>query len=286
MNARVQRALAALCLGMSLGVPGGSAQVHGGAGSAPTTNAIGGKGMGDYVACSFTPDQLYGLHRFPRPQVTAEQAKTIKMKQIDIVTQQQLSPEMLSEAKKKIDAASYEGSSLTQANQTVDKVANQVGKLVDSAFPTGSPTSSSAATDSKILVESLRGAGEDVIGDPFALPADVGCAASVLTYSEASDIFGVRVANKYVAVQVVVRNLNKDKDFLLHDVELAVDDPDLPVGAAPAKFESGRDRTLVRAVSLRNQSDDTRNFAVRVLEEWAPWLRRRSASVQPIMRGV
>lgn len=110
-------------------------------------------------------------------------------------------------------------------------------------------------------------AGQSVPGDSF----DVSCSQSVLTYQETSDIFATRVANNYVAIQVVVRNLNPDKEFLMHDVQIAADytgsqDQNDKNNVHDNRFVAGRDKLLVRGVALRGQSDDPRNRMIRIAE--------------------
>jgi hypothetical protein len=58
---------------------------------------------------------------------------------------------------------------------------------------------------------------------PITRPTDVACGIRVLPWSIARWDFGRSVAENFIAVQVTVRNLNNDQQFLIHDVELAVD---------------------------------------------------------------
>ena len=90
------------------------------------------------------------------------------------------------------------------------------------------------------------------------------CSFSLLGWQETSDVFGRRVANNYVAIQVNIRNLSKDNEFLIHDVQIAVD-----TGMSMAqfgRFQSGRDKLLVRSVAQRGQSDDRRNLILNTLQ--------------------
>ncbi len=82
---------------------------------------------------------------------------------------------------------------------------------------------------------------------------------SILDFPETSHAYGRNIANEYIAVQIVVRNLNKDQGFLVHDVEFAVNaDPHGRLG----RFYSGRDKIIVRALSATQQNTDPRNIAV------------------------
>lgn len=97
----------------------------------------------------------------------------------------------------------------------------------------------------------------------FKPPDDVSCSIAILTWQESSDIFGRRVANAYIAIQVTVRSLNKTNELLVHDIQVAVDTG--LDAAAFSRFQAGRDKLLVRAVAERGQSQDRRNLALNSL---------------------
>jgi hypothetical protein len=95
-------------------------------------------------------------------------------------------------------------------------------------------------------------------------PDDISCSIAILTWKETRDIFGRRVANTYVAIQVNLRNLNTKNEFLVHDIQVAVD-----TGMDAnhfGRFQSGRDKLLVRAVAQKGQTDDRRNITLNVLQ--------------------
>jgi hypothetical protein len=98
---------------------------------------------------------------------------------------------------------------------------------------------------------------------PFQAPTDVSCSVAVMSWKETRDIFGRRVANTFVAIQVTLRNLNTKNEFLVHDIQVAVD-----TGMTQdyfGRFQAGRDKLLVRAVAQRGQSDDRRNVVLNSL---------------------
>ncbi len=98
----------------------------------------------------------------------------------------------------------------------------------------------------------------------FERPGDVVCSFSVMQWKETSDNFGRRVANQYVALQVTVRNLNTENEFLIHDIQIAVD-----TGLNRAqfgRFEAARDKLVVRNVAQRGQSEDRRNLIINSLQ--------------------
>jgi hypothetical protein len=103
-----------------------------------------------------------------------------------------------------------------------------------------------------------------IVGSTFDRPPDVSCSFSVLQWKETSDNFGRRVANDYIAIQVTVRNLNKQTEFLIHDIQIAVD-----TGLNRAqfgRFEAARDKLIVRNVAQRGQSEDRRNLIINTLQ--------------------
>ena len=100
-------------------------------------------------------------------------------------------------------------------------------------------------------------AAQNPVPPALTPPSDLLCSRSLLSFNEASDIFGRRIASTYLVVQVVVRNLNQDNDYLIQDVILA---------APNTKFGSGRDKLLARGVSTVGQSRDPRNLVMNGLD--------------------
>jgi hypothetical protein len=104
-----------------------------------------------------------------------------------------------------------------------------------------------------------------------AAQLNISCSQSLMTWKETSDIFGRRIADRYVAIQVVIRNLDPDHEFLVHDVQVAAG-VHRKVGTTGAlqhpdvSFSGGRDKVLVRGVALKGQSLDRRNFLIHVGE--------------------
>jgi hypothetical protein len=102
------------------------------------------------------------------------------------------------------------------------------------------------------------------VSPKFDRPDDVSCSFSLMDWHETSDVFGRRVANDYVALQVTVRNLNPNNEFLIHDVQIAVD---TGVSASQfGRFQAGRDKLIVRAVAQRGQTEDRRNRVLNILQ--------------------
>jgi hypothetical protein len=89
----------------------------------------------------------------------------------------------------------------------------------------------------------------------------VGCSQSLMTWNETRHMFGRAIADNYLAVQVNVRNMDGDNEFLLHDSQVAF--RDLP-GAAQGNtlFVGARDRVLARGLQQATTWDSRRNLSV------------------------
>ena len=84
------------------------------------------------------------------------------------------------------------------------------------------------------------------------------CSISLLSYREASDVFGKRIANQYGVVQVTIRNTDSAHEFLLHQIDFSFGDT--------LDYYATRDRKIARGVAEKGQVIDPRNITVRVLE--------------------
>jgi len=112
----------------------------------------------------------------------------------------------------------------------------------------------STPLDSSKLVDAARQFLESL-----STPTDVGCSMSLMSWREVEYAFGYLIANEYIAVQVVVRNLNEKEQFVMHDVEFEVDaDPTGRLG----RFYSGRDKIVVRALANSQSTGDPRNLTL------------------------
>ncbi len=81
-----------------------------------------------------------------------------------------------------------------------------------------------------------------------------------------ADIFGKRIAQRFVVLQVTVANKNDDYQYLIHDLTLdlkAIMPPPPPGGKS---YEaSSADLSLLRGVAEKGQSMDGRNLTLRIL---------------------
>jgi hypothetical protein len=154
-------------------------------------------------------------------------------------------------------------STTISADQFINKLPGEVPAIVKSL--TEDKTVQLSNEDKDHIVKAAKAAISGMgVGSTFNRPSDVSCSFSVLQWQETSDNFGRRVANDYVAIQVTVRNLNKQTEFLIHDIQIAVD-----TGLDPrqfGRFEAARDKLMVRNVAQRGQSEDRRNLIINTLQ--------------------
>ena len=93
----------------------------------------------------------------------------------------------------------------------------------------------------------------------FQRPNDVGCAMSILSWNSVRYAFGQTLAGEYIAIQLVVRNINSQQEFLVHDAEFSVDSDLL---GAHGRYFSGLDKLTVRQFMLSSRDYGRRNFLV------------------------
>jgi hypothetical protein len=147
-----------------------------------------------------------------------------------------------------VDTSKLKGDDLTKAQAQATAQREQAGQaaLADAQ--------SAVAGAAKSFQNNLK----------FPPPDDVSCSMSVMPFEETHDIFGRRVADEFVGIQVTVRNLNTKNEFLIHDIRVAID-----TGVDVqyfGRFQAGRDKLLVRAVAQEGQWEDPRNRWVNILE--------------------
>lgn len=102
---------------------------------------------------------------------------------------------------------------------------------------------------------------------------------SVLAPQNVADIYGRRIAHRYVAFQITIRNESRDYQFLVQDIDLNMaqiaGDPGSTMNAPRLKNNKGEttytyrptstDLSLIRGVSEKGQNYDPRNFVLRIL---------------------
>ena len=103
---------------------------------------------------------------------------------------------------------------------------------------------------------------------------------TVLDPKSVSDIFGRRIAKRYVAFQVTISNENKDYQFLIQDISIDLGEvADLESVRIPKGYTpSSNDLSILRGVSEKGQVYDWRNLAVRLM--------RGTGSIATSLAGV
>jgi len=93
-------------------------------------------------------------------------------------------------------------------------------------------------------------------------PKDVSCSMSVLSWDETHKSLGRTIADTYLVVQVTVRNLDANNEFLVHFAELAVD----ANGARLSRFQVGHEKELARGVLQYGQSYDRQHVFINIAD--------------------
>jgi len=85
---------------------------------------------------------------------------------------------------------------------------------------------------------------------------------SILPWDETHKAFGRAIADIYLAIQVIVRNLNADNEFLIHDAEFAVD----ANSAQLARFQIGHEKEIARGVLQYGQAYDRQHVFINIAQ--------------------
>ena len=205
--------------------------------------------IGDYVPCLFDVDQHRTFRAIKIPAVEeAAQSQAKKVVQ---------SSSSLSETEKAQVSSDISGLMLSALSP--DKIVDTIKRSTVQALDAGglapdvkNNIADSVAHNVAITVQQ---------GSPIKRPADVSCGMSVLPWNVTRWSFGREIAENFIVVQVTVRNLNDQQQFLVHDVELAVD-------TQPGifnRFNSSTDQATVDGVALTAEEGwSSRGFWLRL----------------------
>jgi hypothetical protein len=95
----------------------------------------------------------------------------------------------------------------------------------------------------------------------FTRPQDVGCSMSILSFETTRYAFGDRVASEFIPIQIVVRNLNDQVEFLVHDAQVAVDDD---INGRYGRYSPGTDKLTTRTFMLSAKDFSGRNLVINI----------------------
>jgi hypothetical protein len=97
----------------------------------------------------------------------------------------------------------------------------------------------------------------------LARPLDVACSMSIFSYETTRYAFGQRMADEFIPVQIVVRNLNENKEFLVQDAQFAVDED---INGRIGKYAAGIDKLTARTFMLSSRDYSRRNLVVHLAQ--------------------
>ena len=191
--------------------------------------------LGDYVPCMFDRRQLFALRSLVPPKDGTEAA---------------IAEAFRFDPQKALAFVQEMASNPAGSHEPAVVYSNSYANAMNSGFP-------------ELQAQSIGDKGKQgAEAGQFKRPLDIGCAMTIYSWKEASDNFGRRVADNFIAIQVTVRNLNPSLEFLLHDAELAAD----ANMSGLSRFQSSHERRVVRNVGQVGQITDPRNVAVRIME--------------------
>jgi len=87
------------------------------------------------------------------------------------------------------------------------------------------------------------------------------------SYETTRYAFGQRMADEFIPFQVVVRNLNKDREFLVHDAQVAVDED---INGRRGKYAAGIDKLTARTFMLASRDYSHRGLVVHLAQGVGP----------------
>jgi IPT/TIG domain len=120
-----------------------------------------------------------------------------------------------------------------------------------------SGTGSAAASKNNVAQASIQ------IINSITRPNDVFCSMTILSYETTRKAFGETMADEYIGVQIVVRNLSKDQEFLVQSAEFKVDDD---INGRLGRYFTGVDKMTARAYMLSSRDLGKRNLMIHVAE--------------------
>jgi hypothetical protein len=223
----------------------------------------------DFVPCMFDEDETYELRSRSNAELDQQGADAVSQSASNAAeavgtstspasVDQSTLQKVIGNFKASVNSTLFLGVSPTQVPDIVREKAKEAVSNADIQDP------KKAAAATAALDPVVQKATATATGAKFNRPDNVSCSFSLMDWHETSDVFGRRVANDYVALQVTVRNLDAANEFLIHDVQIAVD---TGVSAAQfGRFQAGRDKLIVRAVAQRGQTEDRRNRVLNILE--------------------
>jgi hypothetical protein len=197
--------------------------------------------IGDFVPCIFDVDE-HGSFRAIKVPGAEQNMQTAAQKAIQASSS-------LSEPQKTalVNGVSQLSLSLLSSQGRLQNLK----KLTTSAIPNDADLADRVSNNIASVVQEAS---------PVKRPTDVSCGMSVLPWTIARWSFGREIAENFIVVQVTVRNLNNNEQFLVHDVQLVVD-------TQPGvfnRFGSSIDQATIDGVALSAEELWSRSFWLRL----------------------
>jgi hypothetical protein len=186
---------------------------------------------------------------------STEQAAGSKLQALEKVATEDANKEGAQTAKTDVGKAQALAPALTllQAAEAAQKVvaANSLKDAASQAAtaPQGKPSQNQIAQ----AVQQATAA--------FLPPKDIACSMSILSYETTRYAFGEKVANAFIPIQIVVRNLNDKVEFLVHDAQVAVDDD---INGRYGRYAPGTDKLTTRTYMLSAKDFSGRNLVINI----------------------
>jgi hypothetical protein len=139
-------------------------------------------------------------------------------------------------------------------------------KIISNLNPPGQQVMKDATDQSQNQSQTAKNNLANAARSNLALsqrPNDIGCSMSILSYETTRKAFGETMADEYIGVQIVVRNVNADQEFLVQSAEFKVDDD---INGRIGRYFSGVDKLTAREYMLASRDFGKRNLMVHVVQ--------------------
>jgi hypothetical protein len=205
--------------------------------------------LGDYVPCMFTQEEIQEFRLVPWEK-SVKEATNATIKSLNLNPDDEV---MLVGAVNKSDFLLGQG--MTELSDIFDEI-----KESKDTDPEKAKVEDAKKKTLEKTTEKVAAVKEDQ--QDFRRPNDISCSISIFPWDVSHDDFGRHVANKMTAIQVTVRNLNQNDEFLMHDVQIAVD----TYPGQYNRFQAGVNQPALRGIASIGQDVSIRSRAVRIAE--------------------
>lgn len=211
--------------------------------------------IGDYVPCIFDMSDHAVFRAIAMPSVDKDMRESAQ----SVLDSVDLPTAVKNDARASLNTTYFPSQSAEDIYSTLKVVLQKSLTKAQQSTEKGGRKPEDIDTTAQKIARNIADAA--IQSGPIQRPPDVSCGIAVLPWSVSRWTFGREIAENFIAVQVTVRNLNETQQFLVHDVELAVD-------TQPGvfdRFSSGIDQTTVHGVAASAEEGvDSRTFWLRL----------------------